>query len=315
MAAITKLGKEDLIGMLQNYGIGNYQSHKHIPRALMNTVYELKTTKGRFILKIFEKANAKFINYQLRVIDFLAQNRIPVPETCKLNNGRKILNHNGKNMIVQKFIEGEHKEKIGIKLLKDISKNFGLMDKALLRLKIKDESSWKKDYQFKASKKNFRIKGFNYRYEEMRLMSYLRKLDRGKLQRIITHGDFHGVNLLVEGNKLKGIIDFDDSHEEYIAYEIAVFIIDPFIGEKKFNKKLAKIFFKEYQKHINLNQEERKAIYYFTKHRLLGIILWILGNMKSHKDKKRHLTKMLKEIVSKYKSFNKIEIGEFMELF
>ncbi len=315
MAIITKLQEEDFKDILENYDLGKYRYHKHITWALMNTVYELRTTRGKFILKIFEKASLKFIKYQISIIDFLARNRISVPKICKLNNGKELLIHNGKRIIIQRFIEGKPKEKLNIRLLMDVARKLGLMNKVLLKLKIKDESTWKKDYQLKASEGRVKIRGFNLKQEKIKLLKELRTLKKNELRRCIIHGDFHGVNLLVKGNKLKGIIDFDDSHEDYLAYEIAIFMIDPFITEKIFNKNLAKIFFREYQRYIKLNEEERKAIYYFAKHRLLGIMLWILGKLKVHKDLRKHLTKILDRMVSKYKSFNKISLEEFMELF
>ena len=143
----------------------------------------------------------------------------------------------------------------------------------------------------------------------------MKSVDRKKLRRGIVHGDFHGVNLIVSKNKLIGITDFDDSHEDYSAYDVAVFLIDAFITKKGFDKNLAKLFFRDFQTFIKFNNEEKKAMYYFVKHRLLGIIAWTQNKIQVHKDHKTRLSKSLKSMVLKYRSFSKISQEEFTNLF
>ena len=76
MVILTKLSKTDFENILEFYDIGSYKNSKHIDWALANTVYKLKTTKGFYILKIFEKASPQFINYQIKVIDYLSRKKV-----------------------------------------------------------------------------------------------------------------------------------------------------------------------------------------------------------------------------------------------
>lgn len=313
MVIITKFEKGDFGNILENYRIGEYKSHRHLEWALANTVYELKTTKGKFILKIFENASPQFINYQIKVVDYLTKNKVPVARILKTKGKKELLIYHKKRMLIQEFVEGKTQEKYNGGLLKYIARNFGLMSKTLLNLKIQDKSKWKKDYQFKPYGR-IKTKDFAFSIHASKLSDKLKSINRGKLKRSITHGDFHGVNLLVRNNKLKAIIDFDDSHEDYVSYEIAVFMIDPFITEKSFNKNLAKVFFKEYKRHVKLNEEEKKAIYYFVKHRLLGIMAWIHQKKRMHQDHKERLNKTMNKMISKFNSFNNVSLEEFIEL-
>jgi len=314
MTILTRLTKKDFEKILKNYSIGRYRSHKHLPWALMNTVYGLKTTKGKFILKIFEKANSEFIKNQIQIIDFLYKKKIPVARISKLENGKELLIYNKKKIIIQKFIKGKAKKNYNVSTLKNVAKKFGKMSKNLLKLKILDRSEWEKNHQFDLIKKFSKNKTFDLKNEAKLLLKELNKLDKKKLRKSFIHGDFHGVNLLIQNNKLKAIIDFDDAHKDYLAYEIAVFIIDPLIREKSFDKKLARIFFKEYQNQLKIKKEEKKAIYLFIKHRLLGIIINCQKQIEIHPDKKKHLLKDIIRFSLKYKIFNKISLEEFLKL-
>ena len=165
MAIITKLSKKDFSAIIKNYKIGKHTNHIHIDWALTNTVYKLKTTKGKFILKIFENARPDFIEFQVKLMRFLKKNGIPVPKLIKTDKGKNLLIYKNKNILVQEFIEGSIREFYNKELLKDIAGKFGLMCKKLQNLKIQDKSEWKKDYQFIRQKGDMIISGFNFKKE------------------------------------------------------------------------------------------------------------------------------------------------------
>lgn len=313
MTILTKLTEKDFKKILEHHSIGIYKSHKHIPWALINTVYDFKTTKGRFILKIFEKADIGFIRYQIKIINFLDKKKVPVASILKQKNKKEILIYNKKKIIIQKFLVGKSKEKYNKNTLKDVAKHFGKMSRNLLKLKLANKSNWKINYQFKLIRGFTKNNILNLTKEAKLLLKSLKKLDKKRLRKSLIHGDYHGINILIKDNKLKAIIDFDDSHRDYIAYEIAVFMIDPLITENSFNKRLTKIFFKEYEKQLDIKQEEKKAVYFFVKHRLLSMILWCQEQIKIHPDKKSILTKNIRKFTLKYKSFNKISLEEFLK--
>ncbi len=315
MAIITELSRNDFENILANYDLGKYISSKHISWALQNSVYFLKTTKSKYVLKIFEKASTKFINYQIKLTDFLANKEIPVAEILKTKKNEELLIYRNKKILIQKFLEGKHPKKFTKTLLKDIAKKLAIMNKHLLTLKISGGDSWKADHQFKrSSHKNKIILGIDFNKEESDLLTSLKKINKKKLRKSVIHSDFHGSNLLVKNNKLHAIIDWDDSHKDYLAYENAVFVMDSFVSHNKINKDQIKLFFKEYQKHLKLKEEEKKAIYFFTKIRFLGVIFWFVKQMSLHPDSKKSLKKNLKKIINKYFIFKKLTLKEFLLL-
>ncbi len=123
-----------------------------------------------------------------------------------------------------------------------------------------------------------------YDRKEDELLMNLNKLDRSKLKRSVIHGDFHEINLLVKGDKLTGILDWDDCHEDYLVYEIAVFIMSSFVTPKGVSLNKIQFFLKEYQKYVSLNAEEKKAIYFFIQERFIGVISWHSKQIKAHPD-------------------------------
>ncbi|MBR9702376.1 phosphotransferase [Candidatus Pacearchaeota archaeon] len=313
---LTNLKKKDFEDILGNYNIGKYKKSRHIKWALGNTVYIVDTTRGKYVIKIFERAKLDYIKYQIKIMNFLNLKKVPIPKLIKTKKNRFLLIRNDKRMLIQRFVEGKTPKKLSKKLVKDIAKKMGLMNKYLLKLKLQGKYIWQKDHEFKPFKfKGVKTKGFDFKEEEKKLLTELRKLKRKKLRKSVVHGDFRESNLIVKNDELNAIIDWNDSHEDYLPYEIAVLINDSFISKNKVQKKDIKLFFKEYQKYLKLNGEEKKGIYYFIKQRYLGIIFYHIKQMKTHQDLVEDLKKSQGSQINQYKTFNKLSLEKFLELF
>ncbi|MBN1792599.1 homoserine kinase [Candidatus Woesearchaeota archaeon] len=315
MTIITLLGAKDFRDILSGYDAGSYRSHKHIPWALQNTVYLLKTTRGRYVLKILEESDVDFFKYQLRIIDYASRKKLPVARMIKSLDGKELIIHEGKRMCLQKFIDGTEPRKYTPALIADIATKSGRLSKALMRLKLNRRYIWIKDHQFKPKgPRRSIVEGINILKEEQELLKELKAIDRGKLRRSVIHGDLHGVNLLVKDDKLLAIIDWDDCHEDYLAQELAVILLDPCVRRAGVRKDRLKLMLREYQKHVKLNHEEKKATYYFIRKRVITTIYWLQRQMKAHPDMKRSLERMLKKKLKIYEKIKAFRLEEFLEL-
>mgnify|MGYP001570201295 FL=1 len=311
MVILTVLSKEDFDKILELYNMGFYKYHKHVSWALANTIYILETTKGKYVLKIFEDSNIKFISYQLGVTNYLIKKKVPVARNIVSRNGKELLSYKNKNFVIQEYVEGHMPKKLNDILIKDIADNMSLMNKYLMSFKTEGKIL---NLQFKPNKDMIdKINNFEARKEQYELLEEIKTIDCNKLKTGVIHGDFRDINLLVKDNKLKAIIDWDDSHKDYIATDISVFITQ-FIKKGKIEENNIRLFLKEYQKNLKLKNEEIKAIYYFTLDRLLGVILWQSKQMKIHHDYKKKLMKDQKTIIKDYKALKKYGTKKFMKL-
>lgn len=105
MPIITQLEKQDFEKILNRYDIGRYKSHKHINWALQNTVYIFSTSKGDYVLKIFETASERAVNQQIKIINYLTSKNIPVATILKAKNKKEVAFYKDKPFIIQIFLE------------------------------------------------------------------------------------------------------------------------------------------------------------------------------------------------------------------
>jgi len=315
MTILTNLTRNDFEDILSNYSIGNYISHKHIERALGNTIYLVKTSNNKFIMKIFENSDPRFIDYQINLTDIAENNKLPVPKNIITKTGKKLLLYKDKRIIVQEFIIGRHPKKLSNILIIDIANKQARLNKALFKAKLKNIYNWGGDYHFSLMAFNVKkFEDFNIRKEEQKILSKLKHIDKSQLRKSAVHGDFHSVNLLVKNDRLNAILDWDDAHEDYFIHDLSCFIAHSFIKPNLAYQNQIRLYLREYQKVLPLNIEEKKAIYYFIKQRYLGGICWQIKQTKNHKNMKKIIFKHIRNEIKRYKLFDKISLEKFLKL-
>lgn len=300
MVILTKLNKEDFENILAKYSVGEYVSHKHMSDVLSNTLYSVETTEGKYVVKIFENLKLEAVEYQLEVIDKLREYEIPVVEI----EGNKIVNYNGKNLILQKFIEGKQVTGINSELIKNMAHVVSNFHQKLINAEISgNEYSWT---DLELQKKYVRTTNNEYLIEEFE------KIDTSKLKKGIIHGDLSGLNLISKNNKLGPFFDLDDIHKDYLSADLGILIAHMFITPDGVDLENLQLFMQEYQKEIELNSEELKAIYYTIKLRLLATIAWFISMQKKHSD--INLESAIQDRREKYRLFEGISLEKFLTI-
>jgi Ser/Thr protein kinase RdoA (MazF antagonist) len=312
-----KLTKSDINKILEKYDIGLCKGFEHIWWAYGNYVYIIKTTKGKYILKI-HKGNPKFVRYQIEVINFVRSHKLPVPKIIKDREGKEINNFFNKPLVVQEFVEGKPAKDLSNKEIKDSARILAKLLKTLRKLKKTGKYTWGENYQF--DKKKFfwkfkKILDLNLENEISLIYDNLEKLNRKKLRRSVIHGDFHSINLFIWKDKIRAIIDWDDIHEDFELQEVTNFICHSFKKNNDLNLTDLKLFIKEFRKNYPLDRNSMKVIYFFIKHRLICSLCWCFKHTKNLKGKKKkEALRNLKLDIDFYNKFNKISFQDWLEL-
>lgn len=87
MAVFTVVNETDLAQWMRHYDLGEVVDFRGIPSGIENSNFFLTTTRGAYVLTIFEKLTAEQLPFYLELMRHLAQHRVPVPDPVPLNDG------------------------------------------------------------------------------------------------------------------------------------------------------------------------------------------------------------------------------------
>jgi len=96
MAVFTPVSDDDARQVLARYNLGEFVSLRGITAGIENTNYFLNTTRGEFVLTLFEKLSMEQLPFYIELMHHLAQRGIPVPHPQTLHDGSRLSWINGK---------------------------------------------------------------------------------------------------------------------------------------------------------------------------------------------------------------------------
>jgi homoserine kinase type II len=87
MAVFTPVTEQQLAHWLQHYSLGQVLDFHGIASGIENSNFFLTTTRGAYVLTIFEKLNADELPFYLDLMSHLAAHRVPVPDPVARDDG------------------------------------------------------------------------------------------------------------------------------------------------------------------------------------------------------------------------------------
>ncbi|MDO8660168.1 MAG: homoserine kinase [Candidatus Parcubacteria bacterium] len=285
MTKKTILNKISISEILNNYSIGEIDSFHLIKNGLMHSNYFLQTVGGKFILRIFESRSDEQAMLEAKILNKLKISFVPVPQIISTKSGKLFSNYGEKRVAIFSFLLGEHilEKDITLAQIKSVGANMGQLHSLLKNFKPKEIFS-KEDYDIDYIRKLLsEIKKENPDFPwkiEAYVLNILNAAIITALPRGINHGDMFDDNVLFIGNKVSGVLDFDDCYFGNFLGDLGCgltyWCIDDEIDYQK-----CQCFVKAYESARRLSFGERKYLYEQTQLIALVHVVHLLMDKKN----------------------------------
>lgn len=253
-----------------------------------------------YFLKARENVDKIYAEEQLLI--FLKNNDIPVSVPLRTKDNTLYVSSDGENYCMYKFIKGEH---LKYELFQDTKKAVKLYGYVLGKLhkalgKYKGKTDGIKDMDLYNDVFNWAIPTIIEQLKDSKVNNILQDLSNemknifNALPKQYIHRDFHGQNVLFEGDKWVGLIDFDLCVRGYkvfdIGYILTSILVTDFSNEEYRNNwlTLIPILIDSYTKENDLTNAEKRGIWYIFMSIQLIFTAYYLG-VKNEKLAKQNL--------------------------
>ena len=226
MAVYTDVAVEDLEPFLAGYEIGDLLSYKGIAEGVENSNFLVHTSRGYFILTLYEKrVAAKDLPFFLALMEHLHARGITCPQPVKNRKGEMLGSIAGRPAAMITFLEGMwirrpspvHCAAVGAALA---NLHLAGLEFEQSRTNALSVEGWRRLYEICCRKANEL-----HRDLEQHLAAELVHLERSwprKLPQGVIHADLFPDNVFFLGNKLSGLIDFYFACTDALAYDVAI---------------------------------------------------------------------------------------------
>ena len=226
MAVYTDVAAEDLAAFLAGYDIGDLLAYKGIAEGVENSNFLVHTSRGYFILTLYEKrVAAKDLPFFLGLMEHLHARGITCPQPVKNRKGDVLGQVAGRPAAVITFLDG-------MWIRRPTAGHCAALGEALARLHLAG-------LDFKMSRANaLSVAGWRPLYEhcsgranevqrELKELlaaelAYLEQAWPRHLPQGVIHADLFPDNVFFLGNQLSGLIDFYFACTDALAYDVAI---------------------------------------------------------------------------------------------
>ena len=226
MAVYTDVTAEDLAAFLAGYDVGELLAYKGIAEGVENSNFLVHTSRGHFILTLYEKrVAAKDLPFFLALMEHLHARGISCPQPVKNNKGEMLGKVAGRPAAMITFLDGmwirrpstSHCAAVGAALAK---MHLAGLDFRLSRANALSVTGWKPLYESCRE----RAKDLHQDLQQ-HLAAELCHLETAwprALPQGVIHADLFPDNVFFLANKLSGLIDFYFACTDALAYDVAI---------------------------------------------------------------------------------------------
>ncbi len=283
MAVYTDVVAEELAGFLAGYDIGELLAYKGIAEGVENSNFLVHTSRGNFILTLYEKrVAAADLPFFLRLMEHLHARGITCPQPVKNKDGEVLGKIAGRPAAVITFLDGmwirrpspSHCAALGEALAK---LHLAGLDFEMRRANALSVEGWRPLYQSCGTRAN-EVQRDLQPFLAAELSQLERTWPRNLPQGVI-HADLFPDNVFFLGNRLSGLIDFYFACTDALAYDVAICLNAwCFETDHSFNVTKGRSLLQGYAQARGLSGDERDALPLLARGAALRFLLTRLAD-------------------------------------
>ena len=226
MSVFTTVTFEQLQQWLKAYALGELLELKGIVSGITNTNYFVTTSTGRYVLTLFEEHTAEELPYYLDLMTHLADHGVPCPHPVANLSGNTLGALSGKPAALVTCLTGRD-------LAAPDTKHCAEVGRVLAEMHLAGQS-------FQGQGRNTRDAAWRNETankvrpmlssEEKQLLNttltFQANFNMQDLPQGLIHADLFRDNVLIDGDKVGGLIDFYYACHDALLYDVAIAVND-----------------------------------------------------------------------------------------
>lgn len=240
MSVYTIIEDNELKSFLSNYDVGELENYQGISDGIENTNYFVNTSRGRFVLTIFEQHSFEEMQYYLNLMHHLADHKVPSANPVADNQGSYLSQFKDKPIALVERLNGGSITNTSVNHCQQLGMAMGKMHTVGLSFASRQVNprgpAWCQQTALEVMEKLIEseqtILDEEVHFQKADFNNFGRHAD---LPRGVIHADLFRDNALWDNtggeDNFSGIIDFYYSCDDVLLYDLAVTANDWCINE------------------------------------------------------------------------------------
>jgi homoserine kinase type II len=222
LSVYTAVSERELAGWLKRYAVGEVRSFEAVAAGIENSNYFVSTSQGRYVLTLFERLPAHELPFYLDLMAHLARHGVPCPAPIADREDRFLSQLNGKPAALVTRLAGASLEYAGETQCAQLGALVAQLHLAGRTFRAHLDNPRGPKWWSGAARA---VRPFLSREDAALLDAELRFQRRRRfagLPRGPVHADLFRDNVLFEGGRISGVVDFYFAGVDCLLFDLAV---------------------------------------------------------------------------------------------
>jgi len=271
MVLYAQLDKSAVESLARRFGIDDITAFFVMDGGRENTSYCIETSSGKYVLTLCDQKSLKQATNLANLLVYLTDQGIRTSRVVAPPKEPIVLLHDEKPVMLKRYLDGNVSANLTGDLLVQLGEEMARLHKIPAPAYLPRSFPYGRSHFPEVI--NFNL-GHAYIGWLSEKNSYLQKRIPQHLPMALIHGDVFVDNMIVQGDQLMAIIDFEEACYYYRGFDLGMVIVGACRDRQNISFEKAGQFIRGYQKETTLQSIERDTLKAFAVYAAVATSFW-----------------------------------------
>ena len=271
MALYAQLDRSAVEGLARRFGIGDITAFSVMDGGRENTSYCVESSSGRYVLTLWDQKSLKHATDLANLLVNLTGQGIRTSRVVVPPKEPIVVLHDEKPVMMKRYVDGDVTANLSGNLLVELGEEMARLHEISAPSYLPKSFPYGRRYFSEVINSNLGHAYIDWLSEKN---SYLQKNIPQHLPMALIHGDVFFDNVIVQGDQLMAIIDFEEACHYYRGFDLGMVIVGACRDRQGISFEKAGRLIRGYEKETTLQSIERESLKAFAVYAAVATSFW-----------------------------------------
>jgi homoserine kinase type II len=271
MALYARLDMTAVEGLARRFGIEDVTGFSVMDGGSENTNYCVETHSGKYVLTLCDQKSLKHATNLASLLIYLTDHGIRTSRVVVPLEGPIVILHDQNPVMLKRHVDGDITPNLTGSLLVQLGEEMARLHEIPAPSYLPRSFPYGRSYFPEVIDSNLDHAYIDWLSEKN---SYLQKRIPQNLPMTLIHGDVFFDNLIVQGDQLMAIIDFEEACHYYRSFDLGMVIVGACRDRQGICFEKARRFIRGYENNVTLQSVERETLKAFAVYAAVATSFW-----------------------------------------
>ncbi len=271
MALYARLDRAAVEGLARRFGIDDITAFSVLDGGSENSNYCVETNSGKYVLTLCDQKSLKHATNLANLLVYLTDHGIRTSRVVVPPKEPIVVLHDEKPVMLKHHVDGNIAANLTGDLLVQLGEEMGRLHQIPAPSYLPKSFPYGRSHFPEVLNSNLDHAYIDWLSEKR---SYLQEQIPQNLPMTLIHGDVFFDNLIVQGERLMAIIDFEEACYYYRSFDLGMVIVGACRNRQGISFQKVRKFLRGYQNELTLESVERESLKVFAVYAAVATSFW-----------------------------------------